>query len=722
MNLQRIFNMGPAEWLFRGRQEACKALGLLSAAVAVPSRKPRRCTFDRRACAPQLLAAIARQENYGDHVSAALLKQGLSDHMGERFFSPVNRQLLQACARVDDRYAEQVVADADAVCRGEFDILGYGKMSFGNPVNWQLDPLSGRESASIHWSRIDPLAVDRVGDSKVVWELNRHQWLLDLGQAYQLSGDERYAQCFVALLSQWMERNPVGVGINWSSALEAAMRLITWCWALRLFRDSPSLTTDFFLTMLAWIQSHAQFVMRNLSRYFSPNTHLTVEALALFYAGTLLPELRGAARWQKLGSQILCEEIEKQVLADGVYFEQSTRYQYYTVEIYLHFLILSQRNKLPVAPAIRQGLVKMLEFLLHLRRPDGSLPQIGDADGGWLLPIVRRGPGDYQSVFSTAAAVFGDRRFAWAAGKLAVETLCLLGLTAEKKWQALRPKPPLPAPLHHFPHGGYVVMRSGWQRDDHQLIFDTGPRQAQTSSGHDHADLLSIQCSAYGENYLVDPGTYCYTADCRWRDYFRSSLAHSAVVIDDRGQAEPDGPFSWCERPQSRGHRLASAVDTYSAESDYQSQGLSHCRRVLFVGGEYWLVVDELTGTGRHSAEICFQFAPLPMQFVDDGWLCASGEHSRLFVKAFSSCSLTGNVFTGELTPARGWLSPNYGQRVAAPSLSFSARSSLPMRIVTVLWPQRDTASRPPVITAVIEDATLLGLRIDAPIQRLIRF
>ncbi len=726
MNLLRIFSMGPAEWLFRGRQQAYKVASMLAPAAAVEPDMATRATFDRRGCDRELLRLLRHQETHGDQFSAAGLMQHLQHLLDTRFFCAVDHQLVQACATADGTSTAKILATADAVCRGEFDILGYGRLSFGDPVNWQLDPVSGRESPAIHWSRIDPLAYERVGDSKVVWELNRHQWLLDLGQAYLLSGDERYAQRFVSLLSQWMARNPPGVGINWSSALEAAIRLIAWCWALRLFRQSRSLTPGFFLVMLGWLQHHGQFVARNLSQYFSPNTHLTVEALSLFYLGVLLPELRGARQWRSLGRRILLAELDKQVLADGVYFEQSTRYQYYTADIYLQFLALAEKNSELLPARLRAGIDKMLVFLLYVQRPDGSLPQIGDADGGWLLPLRRRPPEDYQSVFSTAAVLLGNKHYAWAARALAPETLWLLGRSAQSRWSSLRPVPPPGAPARYFAEGGYIVLRKGWARDDHQLIFTVGPRNPDTCSGHDHADLLSVQCSAWGENYLVDAGTYCYTADATWRNYFRSSYAHSTVVIDRRGQSEPAGPFAWRRRPQARRRKLVSMPAGLLAEAQYDASRVrgavvSHRRRVLFIDSEYWLVVDELSGEGTHSADIRYQFSPIPVALDDSGWVRARGERSELLIKAFSSSALETGIFCGELAPPGGWLSPNYGQRLAAPMLSVATVAELPLRVVTLLLPRRGRATPCPSVSAQIEQGRLTALVFAAPQARVIR-
>ena len=76
--------------------------------------------------------------------------------------------------------------------------------------------------------------------------------------------------------------NPTGVGINWASSLEVAYRLMSWCWVATLIRDAPAVTGSWALTLLAAVWAHAHHVRRYLSRSFSPNTHLTGEALGLF--------------------------------------------------------------------------------------------------------------------------------------------------------------------------------------------------------------------------------------------------------------------------------------------------------------------------------------------------------------------------------------------------------------------------------------------------------
>ena len=264
---------------------------------------------------------------------------------------------------------------------------------------------------------------------------------------------------------------------------------------------------------------HAHYVARYLSFYFSPNTHLTGEALGLFYAGTLFSEFKDASRWRRLGARVLTAESRSQICADGVHFERSTCYHRYTVETYQQFLLLAARNRVPVPADLGDHVRRMVDFMLAVRRPDGALPEIGDADGGRLLPVVERGQCDPRGAFAVAAAMFGRGDFAEAAEGMTPEVPWLMGAEGVRAFAAATPSKPAGVLSRMFPSGGYAVMRTGWERDAHQMIVDVGPLGCSFSAGHGHADLLSIQCSAFGEPVLVDAGTYCYTPETEWRNY-----------------------------------------------------------------------------------------------------------------------------------------------------------------------------------------------------------
>jgi len=613
----------------------------------------------------------------------------------------------------------RIVGAADRALEKRFDLLGYRDLSFGDPIDWHLDPVAKRRAPFVHWTILDPLDAPLVGDSKVVWELNRHQWFLTLGQAYRLTGDERYAGMFADTIREWLQANPPGMGINWTSSLEVAFRLISWCWALALFRGAAALTAEVRALLVGGIAIHASRIERYLSYYFSPNTHLTGEALGLFYAGTLFPAMPAAPRWQRLATDILVRQAERQILPDGVFMEQATCYQRYTAEIYLHFVILASKNGIFGPASVISRLERLLDALVALRRPDGSLPQIGDADGGWLLPFEVRSAGDGTGVFSTAAVVLRRGDYAWASAELVPEVLWLLGREGVEVFDRLECHFPAQTPSRLLPDGGYAVMRSGWGDQADQIIVDTGPLGCEFSGGHGHADLLSIQASFRGQPYIVDSGTFRYTDDGGWRRYYRGTAAHSTVEIDHVGQALPVGLFGWRDRPRARITRWASTPDFDSVTAEHSaytrlSDPVIHRRTVHFKKLRYCVVVDDLEGFAEHRVSLRFQFAPMSVIIDSSGWIRAGRDTAHgLFLRAFATSALEAAICEGELEPKQGWVSSDYGCHEPAPMVVYSLTARLPVRLITLLIPIDDRLASPPSVCLCVEDGCLHGLTFD---------
>jgi hypothetical protein len=675
-NLKRILHMELPELLVRSRQETSKLVDRIRLSASTQTN------FD---------LGRERLHRFLDHCEK---------HFFEGPFDPHLTEALKS-ANADD--CQGVVIAAHHASGGRFDLLGYKNLEFGNPLDWHLDPVSGRRAPFVHWSQVDPLDCATVGDSKVIWELNRHQWLVHLAQAWRLTGDTRYAQTVVHSMLTWLRLNPPSMGINWASSLEVAYRLIAWCWAIVLIRDSGALTPDVFFEFERAADAHATHVERYLSYYFSPNTHLTGEALGLFYAGVVFHDNKRAERWRSTAIRILLQEVERQVLPDGVYFERSTCYQRYTADIYLHFLMLAKRSQIEVPEIVTERLKSMLDVLVNLRQPDGSMPSIGDADDGMVLPLSTASPDDYRATFSTAAVLFGDPVYAWAAGRLASDTYLLLGTRAAAIFDALEKKTPEQAASRVFPVGGFVSMRSGWDEKAHAMIFDAGPLGCHYSAGHGHADLLSIQCSVFGERYLVDAGTCCYTANREVRDFFRSTAAHSALLVDGASQAEPAGPFSW--RNRCTAHLLRWAIDETFVHADAVNDAyrrladpVSHRRRVVFLRSRCWVVIDDLCGSQSHRFDVRFQFAPMQVRVGDDGWVRAtrSGQQG-LLLRAFGSTPLDVSIREGVRDPMEGWVSSGYGRMEPAPAVVYTATTKLPARIMTLLWPAEDVDKVPEI-------------------------
>jgi hypothetical protein len=567
-----------------------------------------------------------------------------------RFFAGF-QDLEKSASELKSRWpdtAKTIIEQADRICEGKFDLLGLKNLSFGDPIDWHFEPVTGKRIPLLHWSKLDYLDAGVAGDKKIVWELNRHQYFMKLGQAYVLTGDQRYARTFAAHLDEWMDANPPKLGINWASSLEVAFRSISWLWALYFFKGA--IPPERMNRALKFLYLNARHLESYLSTYFSPNTHLTGEALGLFYLGTLLPEFGEAKRWRELGAGILIEQIPVHVKGDGVYFEHSSYYHRYTTDFYLHFLILS-RN-----PSVEKALVSLLNHLMYITRPDGTTPFFGDDDGGRLAMLDARGPNDFRAPLATGAALFARGDYKFVAGDAAEELLWLLGFEGLQKYDALKPHEPEKT-SYAFPEGGYFVMRDGWTRSSNYLLLDCGPH-GSLNCGHAHSDALSFDLAANGRTVLVDPGTYTYTGSKELRDWFRSSQAHNTVTLDGESSSVPDGPFTWKKIDECR---LRDWVTTN--DYDYVSGETSTLTRsIVFLKNNSWIVRDTLKAPGEHRAEVNFHFDSKTNPRLENGEIYEPG--------AGLTIRVVGN---GRWIEENQWVSHCYGQKEPAKTFRFSA-------------------------------------------------
>src|ERR1035437_1510886 len=259
------------------------------------------------------------------------------------------------------READAIIYEADEICRHEFRLLGYEKVNCGRDIDWHSS--HGKRGLLDPWFKINFLDFQAVGDHKVVWELNRHQHLVTLAKAWLLTGNAVYPDELVKQWDSWQKANPYPLGINWASTLEVAFRSLSWLWVRKLLAGCPVLPANFRNDLLLALRLHGRYIERYLSTYFSPNTHLLGEAVALFFIGTLCPPIPSSERWRNRGWNIVLQEAERQVRPDGVYFEQSLYYHVYALDFFLHARILAGKSGFAIPEQFDNVLKKMLNVV-----------------------------------------------------------------------------------------------------------------------------------------------------------------------------------------------------------------------------------------------------------------------------------------------------------------------------------------------------------------------
>jgi heparinase II/III-like protein len=654
------------------------------------------------------LAPIRRALSRGEWLEA---HHRLSRHFAgapARFpLAPSRRSTLPG--RIRHRHPDSTAdatVRADRVVAGEYDLLGYQRLRFADAEavaassvlpDWHFDPVHRRRAPSRFWSTIDYLNAD-CGDHKVIWELNRHQHWLTLGRAYWLSNDERYRDRFCAELDGWMRANPPLIGINWASMLELALRSLSWLWALHLFvidpagdefqlhgRDEQPWTLD----VLLGIDRQLTLVERNLSRYFSPNTHLLGEALALYVAGRALPELAASARWTTIGREVLRSELDRQFTADGGHAERSTHYHRYALDFYLLALIVARITQDPAATDFEEPVARVAAAARLLADDWGRLPHIGDDDGGMLFPMTGRLSDDITDSLAIAAELLGRPELRIGT-QVPEEALWML----DREFQ-------IPPATGHIPsaallHTGYCVSRS--KTGDH-LVIDGGPHGYQ-NAGHAHADALSLTLSVRGLPLLVDPGTFCYTTDPRLRDRFRSSTLHNTLTLDNRSQSIARGPFHWTHMARGRIDcwRTNDQFDYFDGSHDGY-RPVEHRRHVLVLHGDLLVVADLVDGEGSHSAAVHWHVHPdwrvevhnrqLAFDRVSDRSVAPGADGGSGSAASLDriSMGLLADAFEtvrGNEESGLGWYSPVYGQRVRLTTVRVTRTAVAPFWLAAV--------------------------------------
>jgi len=589
-------------------------------------------------------------------------------------------------ARIRDEFpqaASHAVARADRILAGEYDLLAFRGLRFGPDAlpDWRLDPTVNRRPPVAFWASVaylDPA----YGDHKVIWELNRHQHWLALGRAYWLSDDARYRDRFLAELRSWLDANPPLTGINWASMLELGFRSISWIWAIGFFAadDDDTASWPWLVDLLAALDRQLTHVERNLSYYFSPNTHLLGEALALYVAGSALPDLAASARRRALGRKILVDEIGRQIGADGGHLERSTHYHRYTLDFYALAAIVARLTDDAAAARFEEAVERLGAAARLLADARGRVPHIGDDDGGALVPIAGRPADDLRDSLAVAAAV--TRRRDLQIGRAPEEAIWMLNGVA--------------APIVHvhtsaadsvrsgaLPDTGYYVSRSA--AGDH-LVVDGGAHGYQ-NGGHAHADALSLTLSVRGLPLLIDPGTGCYTTDPQQRDRLRSTALHNTLTLDDAPQSIPRGPFHWARAANARvaRWRVNDGFDYFDGAHDGYAP-LVHRRRVLALHGDLVVVADLVDAPAADAAS----HAAAVHWHVDPRWTVAvRGRHATL-TRAGERVGLAVphgfvEAFVGDEAAGLGWYSPAYGRVDRTTTIRVGHTGAAPFWIVSVL-------------------------------------
>lgn len=592
--------------------------------------------------------------------------------------------------KIDSKEKNRVLKEGKNIIDHRFEILSK-PIKFGKKINWRTNfskkswPI--QPYLEFRANNYDFDSKRYIGDIKLPWELNKHLYLQDLAKAYLLTSDEKYAQEFVYEINDWLEENPYEIGVNWTEGLIASHRAISWVIALGVFSKSKLIKKEFLKKITDSLFQHVLFIEKTYEFCARASNHLLGELCAQIVLSICFPEFEGSQKRLDKAIKNLEKELNLQVYPDGVDYEMSLSYQRVILEFLYLPLILAKRKLVKLPQSIWQTAEKMTEFMMHMTQPNGLLQPISDADGARVF-ILGNDINDFRPHLALASWLFNRGDFKYVSENKIDPIIWFLSDKEYKQYQQIKSLPPKET-SRAFREGGYWTTRSGWKKDSDWMFFDCGymgmgkwPKDLLVGV-HGHSDTLNFGLCLGGETFLTDNGSYSYTTERPFHQYFRSSRAHNVAIVDDHDQNVIENkPWLTFQHalPQNVKHYFSPEIDYLSGEHTgylrLPNKIIARREIVHFKSGNFIIIKDSFLGEGRHKITENFHLMPgLKVQKKNDGYLISGKKHQLLMKLLFGNNS---SYLIGKTKPVDGWYVPNYGKKLPAGAIKYSFMTNLP--------------------------------------------
>ena len=148
-----------------------------------------------------------------------------------------------------------------------------------------------------------------------------------------------------------------------------------------------------------------------------------------------------------------------------------------------------------------------------------------------------------------------------------------------------------------YDKGGYAIV----SENKNFLMFDIGELGFKSIAAHGHADALSLVYYYDKKAVLVDPGTYIYNVNKKWRDYFRATVNHNTLTQNELSQSKIAGPFLWSKKAKAKLKDFGETTDLiyiYGEHDGYRPN--IHKRAITYIKKQEILIIeDSFRGIGQ---------------------------------------------------------------------------------------------------------------------------
>lgn len=600
-------------------------------------------------------------------------KDAMRRSLRERFFiSDLNQKELYLDLMTAIAEFDSILDDADMVHENRFKLSETESLTFDNGVDWHPGFEKIEKQEMIFSRRVRRISPGELCELESVLELNRFRQAIWLGKAYWISRSEAHADKFKELVVDWISKNPVGRGLNWTMPGEAAIRALNLIVGLLYFMKSTHLDEAFISRLLALLYEHGIFIRRNFELH-RDNIGGRFAALAgMLCIGILFYDTKDGKRWVEFARREIEYEVHENISDDGTV--QGTPFEDHCLatEALAVAHVLMKLNGYPISAGFKVRLENMFHFIATATMRDGTVPLDGKTRGARIFRMSSKMElNDHRGLLAAGAAIFGSAEARTAAGGFSELALLLLGGEGFEKYSAIAEGATISSAIYR--QSGFAFMRS--EKDFASFNFRQS-RNSKENSGHN--DLLSFTIA--GKNQFIVDRMCCSSPDLTLGNRFDLTIAHNTLLIDGIEQADFTGPGGrGSVRPELLGWQTGEEQDSVEAQYHLRSGNagiLTHKRDITFNKHQRtFRVEDDLLGEGEHVIDMAFHFAP-GLRVLDLGrnFLAIEGEEFALMKFQHPFRIEEWEVSTGS------------AGRDLAKTARVVLETSLPMRIETFIF------------------------------------
>jgi hypothetical protein len=458
----------------------------------------------------------------------------------------------------DASLAGEFVTGALAVREGRFAYAGH-EVGMRGAIDWF--PRGASEAWLTAHHRLEPALAVGVAALVASGPTERRGWY-DVGVRYAGS---------------WIERVRGGSGPAWG--LEAlGHRIVNLLHFHQLFAGELRDDGDFRRRLLTSVYGQTEYLATSVARATN-DPWLVSAGRALVLAGRFFDGLEARA-WVEQGTALVWEQLREQVNEDGGDARRSPVWQRAVLGEYLELLAVLKASNDDIPAWVRKRVRGMADFLARVSHPNGQAALFGDA------PVM--GTRSREELLALAAVVLGEPQWALAADLRAIWPRLMLGPSGLRVQQAEDGPPPDLAESRALRRTGFYVL-AGTPGD--VMILDGGTTPGRRGHG-------AFELSVGGVPIIVGAG---HAEREPWHAaYFGSPFAQNVLAEKAGGTAGAmgatlEGTTHWMMRDG-----LVSFLATWGERR----------RLVLCLPGRFWLVIDQVNGTGPWAGESLLHLDP----------------------------------------------------------------------------------------------------------------